>query len=155
VTGAYVLVSSTRTNTRIPVPLRQIASHSFAASVSLERATLAGSVELHAQVISRGGSIRVVGEAEPWSLIADISEAPPRPGAPPFDVSWCHFSHDDAPAVVRSVTDSYTVLDLSGPKPVMYLNEDIKALRPILESAGAKLEKKRLRDVLGSSIAVS
>src|SRR5512133_125137 len=152
-TAAYVLVSSVRANTRIPVRLQKDGEQAFAGSVTLNRSSLAGAVTLHGHVLSGDGSVRLVGEAEPWTLIVDASEAPPRPGAPPFDMVWCHFSNEDAPAVVRAAADSYTVLDLGGPKPVMYLNLDIKALRPILESTAAKLEKKRLRDILGSSIA--
>jgi hypothetical protein len=152
-TTAYVLVSSVRTNTRIPAPLQKDGETAFVGSVLLDRATLAGAVTLQGQVLSSDGYVRVVGESEPWTVVADPSDAPPRPGAPPFDMVWCYFSSDEAPASVRSAADSYAVMDLSGPSPVLYLNDDIKAFRPILESTGAKLEKKRIRDVLGSSIA--
>lgn len=151
---AYALVSSTRSNTRIPVPLDRIDSgHFFNASVELRREELAGAVEVVGQVLREDGSARLIGQSDPWVLVVDTSAAPPLPGAPPFRVAWKSFASDDAPTTLQRARTSYAVMDLTGPEPVLYLNEDVRGLQAVLESTHAKLEKRRARDTLSSGIA--
>ena len=96
----------------------------------------------------------MVGTAESWTLVVDASAAPRPPGAPPFATEWVDFGAAEAPASVRAARDSYAIMDLSGPKPVLRLNSGIKGFETLLGSTGAKLERRRLRDTIATRIAL-
>ena len=150
---AYVLVASARTNTRLPVRLTADGPGAFVGGVELPRDLVAGSVQIEGQVVSPGDPVRLVGTSEPWTLVVDASEAPPLPGAPAIDTAWLKFSSDDAPPVARAAQDSYAVMDMTGVKPTLLLNEEINGFRALLSASKAQLERRRLRDTLGTSIA--
>jgi hypothetical protein len=151
--NGYVLVSSPRTHTRFPIPLEAMEDGVFAGSADLSRALLAGPVELAGQVVTGDSPVQLVGLADPWNLVVDASDAPPLPGAPPFDMAWVDFSADDAPPVARSAQDSYAVMDLTGSKPALLLNSEIQGFQALLNSDKARLERRRLRDTLATGIA--
>jgi hypothetical protein len=149
---AYVLISSARSNTRVPVPLHPDRSD-FVGTAKLARSTLAGTVDVTGHIVGRGDTVRAIGTSEPWSIIVDPGEAPLKPGAPPFQTIPVSFSSDQTPAQVRAASNSYAAMDLSGPKPILYLNKDVVGLISSLYAERPKLEKRRVRDFLGSHIA--
>jgi hypothetical protein len=149
---AFALVSSKRSNTRIPVRLDSTGPNHFHGELTLDRDTLAGAVDIIVQVVA-ADPVRMVGEGEPWTVTVDASAAPPRPGAPPFATEWVDFTSADAPQSVRDSQASYAVMDLSGPDPVLRLNSSIKGFEALLGSTSAKLERRRMRDVLATGIA--
>jgi hypothetical protein len=150
---AYVLASSARTNTRVPQTLRASSPRSFSGGFDLSREMLAGPVQLEGHVVTPGDRVRLVGSSHPWTLVVNASDAPPMPGAPPFDMAWIDFSSNEAPQVARAVQDSYAVMDLTGNKPVLLLNSEIKGFQGLLNAKKAQLERRRLRDTLATSIA--
>ena len=156
----YVMVSAARSNLRLPVLLEQDGD-TFVGDCHLMRSSLAGITELQAYVASVGGSAvgdeptptRIIGESEPWTVVVDPGESPPAPGAPPFETERRHFSDPGSPPQLRAAATSYALMDMSGPDPVLYLNQDIIGLEHILDAKSPKLEKRRLRDLLGAQIA--
>lgn len=149
---AYVLVSSTRTATRIPVTLHP-GYDGFEGDIVLTKAALSGPVQIAGQIIESGGVARVLGASEPWTLVIDASDAPPMPGAPPFKMAWQSFEAADSPTYLQAARHSYSLMDLTGPEPILWLNKDITGLEAVVSASHAKLEKRRLRDVLGAQIA--
>lgn len=150
--SAYVMLSAPRANTRLPVQLTPSQS-GFEGSVTVARQFLAGSVEVTGHVAGTDATVRLVGETEPWTLIVDPGDAPPQPGAPPFQTIPISFSSDDAPSQIQLASDSFAVMDTTGPKPILYINKDVTGLEAILYSERPRLEKRRLRDVLSAQLA--
>jgi hypothetical protein len=85
--------------------------------------------------------------------VIDASSAPTPPGAPPFETVWDDFSSAQAPQIARDSKDSYAVMDLTGLKPVLRLNDGIKGFKALLSSTRAQKERRRLRDAIGTGIA--
>lgn len=150
---AYVLISSARTNMRMPVPMSAQGPQSFSGSVELPRDLFSGTAQIEGQLVSSGHPVRLVGTSDPWTLVVDASDAPPLPGAPAIDTAWLSFSAPSSPQVAREAQDSYAVMDMTGGKPTLLLNEDIKGFQALLNSSKAQLERRRLRDALGTNIA--
>lgn len=151
--SAYVLLSSSRTNTRMPISLTGSASSGFVGESTVSRGFLAGVVDATGQILSSGRVTNVVGESDPWTIVIDPGDAPQRPGAPPFETILCSFSATDAPTQLQVASDSYALMDVSGPKPILYLNRDVAGLEHILYAQRPKLEKRRLRDLFAAQIA--
>lgn len=152
---AYVMVTGARSNFRLPVRMRETDA-GFIGSCRLSRDSLAGTVDIQAHVVtdpSDSERARVVGDSNSWSLVVESGEAPPLPGTPPFEIVRLHFSADDAPSTLRTAAASYALMDVSGPAPVLYLNQDVKGLEHVIDAKSPKLEKRRLRDLIGAQIA--
>jgi hypothetical protein len=148
---AFVLISSARTNTRLPVRLER-SEAGFRGEVTLDRNLLSGAVEVVAQITTRD-PVRVVGNTLAWTVVVDASAAPRPPGAPPFETSWDDFTSVDAPQIARASRGSYAVMDLTGANAVLRLNKKIKGFEALLGSTKAQLERRRLRDTIGTGIA--
>ena len=154
--SGYVLVSSTRTNTRTPVKLELAAdSITFGGDVSIDKGLLAGAVHVQGQVVATGDwGVRTVGVSEEWILVVDESAAPIPPGAPPFDIVWVDFAGPEASSLLKGAAEtSYALMDTSVGKPVLYLNKHFKGLDYILMANRPRDERKRLRNVLGAQIS--
>lgn len=151
---AFAILSSPRTNTRIPFALTATDSGEsrFNGTVEVARPAIAGAVDLAVDIGARlGDRPRLVGLGDPWSVIVDASAAPTPPGAPPFETVWLDFKAQEAPFAAQQQPDAYAVLDLT--KPALLLNDGIDGLRGLLLAGSARHERRRLREVLGTSIA--
>jgi len=147
----YVMVSSTTTNTRMPFPL---SGEPADGHLAIPRSTVSGSFTVQAVTGALVSSRRrVVGSSAPWTVVLDGRQAPVPPGALPFDFSWVDFASDEAPEIARKNPSSHAVMDLTNVLPRLLLNSGIEGLQPLLTSDYAQLERRRLRDILGSSIA--
>lgn len=96
------------------------------------------------RLVATGGPIRVVLQG---------SRAPSPPGAPPIATSWIDFDADEAPSLVRGRSHSLCAVDLSGPHPVLLLNDAVPGFRKVLEAEHARDERKRQQDVYGAVVA--
>ncbi|BEL01959.1 hypothetical protein Q0Z83_001500 [Actinoplanes sichuanensis] len=148
----YVMVSSSATNTRLPFPLTA-ADGSLVGRITVVRGAVAGGFTVAAEV---GGDVagrrRVVGSSDPWTVVLDHREAPVPPGAPPFAMSWADFNSSAAPAAARQTPDALAFMDVTG-EPRLWLNAGVPGLQALLDNNHAKLERRRLRDILSTTIA--
>lgn len=152
--AAFVLVSSPLTNRRIPVPLgRDGESLRLTGKVNISRLEVAGIVHMTCEVVADiEGRRRLVGSTEPWTIVVEPAAAPSPPGAPPFDFSWVDFDAESAPELARKNPHAHAIVDLSG-KATLLLNAGLEGFQALVQADKAKLERRRLRDVLGSSLA--
>jgi hypothetical protein len=154
--SAFAVLSSRRSNTRIPFRLEPVGPtrDRFSGTIALQRAALAGAAEMAVDVGGRiDGRDRLVGVTEPWHVIVDAADAPRPPGRPPFDTAWIDFRAATAPSAAKQQPEAYAVMDLTGPKPTLLLNEAIDGLKTLLLALTARHERRRLREMLGTSIA--
>ena len=149
--GVHLLVSAPRTNTRLSVPL--VEDGEWRGSATLDRPYLAGPVTLVVEATGRiDGRARLLGRSEEWTLVVDAGEAPTPPGAPPFAMTWVDFGAAEAPQSARRNPDAHAVMDLST-TPCLYLNDGVEGLRELLHADGAKLERRRARDMIAADVA--
>ncbi|PXW31279.1 UNVERIFIED_CONTAM: hypothetical protein DES50_10545 [Williamsia faeni] len=154
--AGYALISCTSTNTRIPFGLALDSDTKTRVSglIELERALLRDTATLTVEIVANhNGRNRVVASSVPWTIVLRRFEVPPKSGRPPIAQVWADFSASDAPPVARKNTQSYAALDAGSDTPVLYLNSGLPGLQALLMSENAKLEKRRLRDLIGSQIA--
>jgi hypothetical protein len=149
----YVLVSSTSTNTRMPFPLTSRNGDVTTGRLNVPRSAVAGSFTVHAETgADLAGRRRVVGSSDLWTIVLDHREAPIPPGAPPFEISWIDFTSAEAPLAARENSSAHVLMDLTS-EPRLILNSGIEGLQALLYNNNAKLERRRVRDVLNASIA--
>jgi hypothetical protein len=150
---SYVLVASVRSNTRTPFRLEPSGGTSSTGRVSVGSSTVAGTFTMQAQAAADiGDRRRIIGSSDPWTAVLDPSEAPVSPGEPPFEFVWVDFSSPDAPTVAREHPTALSVVDLH-PRPRLLLNAGVEGLRSLLHNDHAKLERRRMRDILTTTIA--
>jgi hypothetical protein len=114
-----------------------------------------GKVELQAVVIRtlRGSQDRPEYAFERGALLASSSikalyiDRPDVPGDH-LEVRWERFS-----ITARAPKEHLFALDVSGERPVIYLNEDVQALRNVLDSTGTRGAKARIRDAINFMVA--
>jgi hypothetical protein len=151
---AVAILACARANTRVPFQLTQDAEHTWSGELEVHRASIAGTatltVELAAQIADRK---RLVGGGEGWTIIADASNAPSPPGKPPFETAWLDFQAADAPFAARQQPEAYAVMDLSETGPRLLLNEGIDGLKHLLLAPKPQLERRRVRELIATSIA--
>jgi hypothetical protein len=154
--SAFAVVSSRRSNTRIPFRLESIRPErdSFSGTITMQRAALSGSAEMAVNIgADIDGRQRLIGVGEAWSVVVDAADAPTPPGRPPFDTAWMDFRAATAPLLAKQQPEAYALMDLTEPKPKLLLNEAIDGLKGLLVPATARHERRRLREVIGTSIA--
>lgn len=152
----YALVSCTSTNTRIPFGLQSDPESSprAAGRIELERELLRDTATLTVQIVANhNGRQRVVASSIPWTIVLRRFEPPAKSGRPPITQVWTDFAAVDAPSVARKNAQAYAALDADADTPVLYLNSGVPGLQALLMSETAKLERRRLRDLIGSQIA--
>ncbi|GAA3709846.1 hypothetical protein [Gordonia hankookensis] len=152
----YALITCRGTNTRIPFRLIPDVSNpdQLSGLITLNRDVLEGSATLSTEITAQvDGRTRVVARAIPWTIVLREFDAPTKAGEPPISQVWVDFNAADAPAVARKNTRALAALDAAPDKPVLYLNAGVPGLQMILTAENAKLERRRLRDILGSQIA--
>ncbi|GAA3947497.1 hypothetical protein [Actinoplanes auranticolor] len=150
---AYVLLSSAAANTRIPYPLDDTHDGSPSGRLAVPSDAVAGSFALQAHVgATIGGRNRVIGSSEPWTVVLERHEAPVPPGGPPFDIDWVDFTSPDAPLGARENPASHAFMDLAA-QPRLLLNQSIEGLQKLLHNNAARLERRRVRDILSASVA--
>ncbi|MBO9524004.1 MAG: hypothetical protein J7518_20910 [Nocardioidaceae bacterium] len=148
--SATVVISAPRANFRSPVRLDRD-EDGFVATTAVRREWLAGVASVEALVLDGPPKMHVIGQADPWTMVIDPVDAPRPPGAPPIEIRWVDFTAPEAKHL-NATYGSYALVDFREPKPVLFLNRGIRGLQEILEGSGHK-EKRRLRELLGSSIA--
>jgi hypothetical protein len=148
----YVLASSAATNTRMPFPLAPAEDGTLAGRLAVPRSAVSGSLTVTAEAGAQiTGRMRVIGTSEPWTFVLERGEAPVAPGAPPFEMAWVDFGASDAPAAARESPTSLAVMDLTA-GPRLLLNTGVAGLQALLDNNYAKLERRRLRDILSTTI---
>lgn len=155
---AFLLVSAPATQLRQSVRLTASntgdSAPQWSADVELLRWMVGGAVTLELSVgASWEGRRRAVGSSEPWTLVVNPVAAPITPGAPPFKSAWIDFSADEAPLRARQQPAAYALMDLSGAEPVLLLNDAVDGLRHLVLADKARLERRRLRDIVSVEIA--
>lgn len=153
---AFVVISSPRSHTRVPYMLEtgDPPTKSFSGTIALRREILGGAVTMRLDLAADiDGRRRLVGIGEEWAVIVDASEAPAPPGRPPFETSWIDFNSSSAAIAARRHPDAHAVMDLSQAKPTLLLNEGIDGFKSLMLAKSARHERRRLRTLLGSSIA--
>lgn len=149
----FAMVSSISTNTRLPFALTSTGGLPAAGHLTIPRSTVAGSFTVQAEIGAHiRGRHRVVGSSEPWTVVLERREAPIPPGAPPFDISWVDFNSPEAPPAAKANPASHALMDLSG-EPRLLLNSGIDGLQALLYNKTAQKERRRMREILSSSIA--
>lgn len=149
----FVVVSSPRTNVRTPVPLLPDGLQAVYGEVPLDSHDLAGTVALTVTIVATiDGRRRTIADAEDWVVVVDDSTAPTPPGAPPFPHVWVDFACADAPDIARRNHGAHAIMDLSA-APQLLLNAGIEGLQDVLHAEKPKLERRRIRDLLGTTIA--
>ncbi|MEE3851783.1 hypothetical protein VZC37_15680 [Gordonia sp. LSe1-13] len=152
----FALVACRGTNTRIPFRLFPDASNPdrLSGPITLNREVLEDTATLSAEITAQvDGRTRVVARAIPWTIVLRRFDAPAKAGEPPITQVWVDFDSADAPPVARKNNRAHAALDAAPDKPILYLNSGIPGLQMILTAENAKLERRRLRDILGSQIA--
>jgi hypothetical protein len=127
---------------------------SFTYRVELDRRELAGSVELHVQVIrSRDAVVPVAGyAARAGAVVASgrgctILVDEPRAGTGRYlELQYKSFTGD--PTIAGSQRGALYRLELEREDPILYLNAEHAALRPILDGKGTRGRRVRLRELL-------
>ncbi|MGV9827849.1 hypothetical protein [Gordonia sp. NPDC003429] len=155
--NGYALVACRGTNTRIPFRLVSDSSDiktRFTGNIALARDVLDGTATLSVEIVAEiGGRTRVIGRAIPWTIVVRKFDAPRKSGQPPISQVWVDFDCAEAPAVARKNPRANAALDVALDTPVLYLNSGIPGLQAILMAEKPKMERRRLRDLLGSEIA--
>lgn len=154
--SGYALLSCSSTSTRIPFVLTPSESrpNELSGTIDLSRDDVAGTATIVAEVVSEyRGTPRVVGRSIPWTIVVEPGSAPVKPGQPPISQSWIDFGAPDSPLVARQSPEAPAVLDMSGTRPILLLNNAIPGFQDLLSSETAKLERRRTRELLGSQIA--
>jgi hypothetical protein len=148
----YVMVASSGTSTRLPFPI-SAEGNDLIGRITVAHGVVAGSFTVSAEV---GGEVagrrRVVGASDPWTVVLDRRDAPVPPGAPPFAMSWVDFGSAEAPPAARQTPDALSFMDFAG-EPRLLLNKGVPGLQTLLDNNYAKLERRRLRDILSTTIA--
>lgn len=151
------IVSAQRSNTRIPFRLEPVGDdRCFGGPVVLRRGALAGIADVEVKIAATvGDRRRLVGVGDEWTIVIDPAQAPTAPGRPPFDTAWIDFRAPEAPLVARQQPEAYVVLDTTttDAKPVLLLNEGIDGLKDLLMAPTARHERRRLREVISTTIA--
>ncbi|MFC5136992.1 hypothetical protein ACFPK1_01995 [Actinomycetospora rhizophila] len=148
----YVVASSRDSATRVPFVLSGLPGDGL---VEIHRDEIARDVILTVEVAAvHHGRRRVIGRSAPWTVVAQVGVAPRTAGGLPFGLTWVDFSSEDAPAVVKGSPLASAVMETTlGATPQLLLNSALPGLRDLLHADSAKLERRRLRDLLGSDVA--
>lgn len=150
---AFALVTCAKSQTRLPFKLEPECTSSFVGQIDFAETDMAGLVTISVEITAvAAGRLRSVGRSTSWTVVLDPSDAPAPPGAPPFSTSWIDFAADDSPELTRAAPKAHAVMDLSG-KPTLLLNKGLDGFQALVQADTAKLERRRLRDLLGSNIA--
>jgi hypothetical protein len=148
----YVLVASPSTNTRMPFPLKGLRGKPATGHLTVPRSVVEGSFTVQAEIGANvAGRRRVVGSSDAWTVVLERREAPTPPGTPPFDIAWINFSDTGAPSAARESPNAHALMDLTQ-EPRLLLNSGIEGLQTLLHNNTAKLERRRVRDILSSSV---
>ena len=152
---AMATLSIPRTNTRIVTELSAI-DGGYRGNLAVTVNELRGVAELNVQILNRDGR-RVIGDALTWKVIGHPGDAPPTPGAPPFEWKWEDFQSSPVEAVsqARNTSDgAFSVVDvMHSPKPIVYLDKSVPGLQAIIESKAPREEKRRLQNIIGTGVA--
>lgn len=148
----YVVASSRDSATRVPFALSGLPGEGF---VEIHHDEVARDVVLTVEVAAlHRGRRRVIGRSVPWTVVVQAGTAPKVPGGLPFGLTWVDFSSEDAPTVVKGAPLASAVMETAiGATPQLLLNSALPGLRDLLHADSAKLERRRLRDLLGSDVA--
>jgi hypothetical protein len=148
--SVYVLVECVATQSRIPFVL---SGDPWTGRINLTRGEVEERFSLRAEIAAPiHGRWRIIGSSPEWTVVMDRSAAPVPPGTPPFETVWIDFGTPEAPAIARRMPEAYAVMDLEG-KPRLMLNTGIDGFQHLLHADAAKLERRRLRDILGADVA--
>lgn len=154
---AVAIVSIPRTNTRIAQPLSW-SDGRFGGDLVIAAHEMRGVAELQVQIVD-ADSGKAVGYTESWKVVGEPGDAPPTPGAPPFEWKWVDFQASSIEVVSQTRNTSketFSVVDARHqPKPIVYLDESIPGLQAIIESKSPKEEKRRLQNIIATDIASS
>jgi hypothetical protein len=153
---AFVTVSSSRSNSRVPFVLTAMGSdvRAYSGKVTIARAAFAGSADLTFDIgASIGGRRRRIGTSELWSIVLEPAEAPLPSGRPPFETTWIDFRDEAAPLIAREDPSVYAVMDHSEGKPRLLMNEGVDGLKDLLLAKAPQHERRRLSDIIGTLIA--
>jgi hypothetical protein len=148
----YVLASSTPTTTRLPFRLQTAPDGSAVGRLDVMRSSVSAAFTVQAHAGAHvAGQRRAVGASDPWTVVLEPQEAPTPPGAPPFEITWIDFAGPEAPHAARQNPTAHALRDLSHP-PRLLLNKGIDGLEALLYNQHAQKERRRVRDVLSTSI---
>jgi hypothetical protein len=152
--SAYAMVACGATQLRLSFPMFGDADSGFRGEFSIPRAAVAGKAAIHVDIVSnREDRLRIVGSSVPWTLVVDVSEAPPPSGASPIRTTWIDFGGGDAPVEARRNPLAHCYIDVSQTPPTLYLNSAIDGFQSLIQSETAKMERRRQRDLLGAIVA--
>lgn len=146
----YVIAECGTTHSRIPIELSGVPR---TGKLRLDRTEVDQRFLLRAEMASFvGDRRRVIGSSQNWTFVMDRAAAPVPPGMPPFETVWVDFESTDAPAPARRMPEAYAYMDLAG-APQLLLNSAVDGFQHLLHADAAKLERRRLRDLLGADVA--
>ncbi len=152
--SAYAMVACGATQLRLSFPMLSTGNNGFLGEFTIPRGTVAGKAAIHVDVVgNREGRPRIVGSSIQWSLIVDISEAPPSSGASPIRTTWIDFGSSEAPLEARRNPLGHCYIEVSQTPPTLYLNSSIDGFQSLIQSETAKMERRRQRDLLGAMLA--
>lgn len=148
----FVIASSRDSATRVPFVLSGLPGEGF---VELHRDEIAGVASLTLDVAAtHRGRRRVVGRSAPWTVSSETATAPGSLSELPFATTWVDFSSLDALAAVKGAPRASAIMETSvGAAPQLLLNSALPGFKDLLHADSAKLERRRLRDLLGSDVA--
>lgn len=148
----FVVAASRDAATRVPFVLSGLPGEG---RIELLREEIARSALLTVEVAAvHRGRRRIVGRSAPWTVVSEVGTAPRAPGGLPFEMSWVDFSGAEAPAAVQAAPLASAVMETSvGAVPRLLLNSSLPGFKDLLHADSAKLERRRLRDLLGSDVA--
>lgn len=148
----YAVASSRDAATRVPFTLSGLPGDGL---VEIYRDEVARDVVLTVEVAAlHRGRRRVIGRSDPWTVIVEPGIAPQAPTGLPFEINWVDFSAANAPAVVRGAPSASAVMETAvGAASRLLLNSSLPGFRDLLHADSAKLERRRLRDLLSCDVA--
>jgi hypothetical protein len=157
IVNAHALLTAPSSVTRIPAALTR-QGEAWTGVLNVSRDEVRGSAELIAAFTTDDGSAlgRVVGEAEPWTVVFDPSPGPVGRGLSPLTIIWTSFSSPPAemPSMLADFKSSLSFCDTGKADPILYLNEDVAGLRNLLDNEKAVGLAAATRDTLGALIAL-
>lgn len=160
---ALVSLSCERTRWRRGYPLSMEGDKAtWEGSLEIERQLLRDTVKIRAYLVrTASGSVidpefadrkgTRLASSPQWELQIDHTRLPPGNY---LDVRWENFNTSDHPVRVRTPTLLY-YLDFTDAIPVLWLNEGIDDLKPVLMSLGTVGSRAAVRNILFDSIAQS
>lgn len=147
---AHAVVECVPTNVRIPFPLD---IETGVGEIVLDRDEISKRFSIEVEAVAQvRGRWRNIGAGPDWIAVIDHEAAPVPPGTPPFETVWIDFRDSAAPLVARGMPEATAYMDLQG-DPRLLLNTAVDGFQHLLHADTAKLERRRLRDLLGTDVA--